>query len=182
MVRFPCCEARAMSKRPLRKTNRTTLIVVEGETEKAFVTHLKANYYRRGMQLSVRIECAHGFGPAGVIDKLKAVAKTADFDQRIALFDADIPLTPAEAKWLKAEKIGLLIATPAIEATLLATLAQHAPDSTSECKKKLQKLAPGDQTEISYYQKYFALETLEEMRHRVDILGKLIAAVCTTSN
>ena len=94
-----------MAKRPLRKTNRTVLIVVEGETEEAFTTHLKKCYYRRGMRLSVRIRNAHGHGPQGIIDKLKSVAKTEDFSQRIAVLDADIPLTAAEASWLRKEKV-----------------------------------------------------------------------------
>lgn len=49
-----------MAKRPSRKTNRTVLIVVEGETEQAFASHIKNLYYQRGMQLSVSIRYAPG--------------------------------------------------------------------------------------------------------------------------
>lgn len=90
-----------MAKRPLRKTNRAVLIVVEGETEQAFVNHLQRIYYRRNMRLSVRVRNAYGHGPQGVIDKLKSATQTADFDHRIAVLDADIPLKPAEDKWLR---------------------------------------------------------------------------------
>ncbi|MBK9220467.1 MAG: hypothetical protein IPL70_19975 [Uliginosibacterium sp.] len=112
-----------MAKRPLRKTNRTVLLVVEGETEEAFVSHIKGLYYQRSMRLSVSIKNAHGHGPQGVIDKLKSVAQTADFDHRIAVLDADIPLTTAEDKWLRGAKVESVVSVPAIEATLLEILA-----------------------------------------------------------
>ena len=168
-----------MAKRPLRKTNRTVLIVVEGETEEAFITHVKRLYYRRGMPLSVSIRNAHGHGPQGIIDKLKSVAQTADFEHRIAVLDADIPLKAAEDKWLRKEKVDAIISVPAIEATLLAILGRHAPDSTGACKKELQRHAPGDPTEASYHEKHFQHEVLEQARGRVPILDALIAALST---
>lgn len=93
-----------MVKRPLRKTNTTVLIVVEGETEEAFAAHLKRLYYQRGMPLSVSIKNARGYGPQGIIDKLKSVAQTADFDHRYAVLDSDIPLLPEQEKWLRLQK------------------------------------------------------------------------------
>ena len=168
-----------MAKRPLRKTNRTVLIVVEGETEEAFTTHLKKLYYRRGMRLSVWIRNAHGHGPQGIIDKLKSVAKTEDFSQRIAVLDADIPLTAEEASWLRKEKVDTVVSVPAIEAPLLAILGKPAPKSTEACKKELQKHAPGDPTEASYHEKYFPHEKLEQARGKVAVLDTLIAAVST---
>ncbi len=168
-----------MAKRPLRKTNRTVLIVVEGETEEAFATHLKSLYYQRGMRLSVSVRNAHGYGPAGIIDKLKSVAQTADFDHRLAVLDADIPLKPAEDKWLRAAKVEQVVSVPAIEATLLAILGQYTPDLTPACKNELQKHAPGDPTDLRYYAKYFPLEVLERARGKVPVLDALIATVST---
>jgi hypothetical protein len=168
-----------MAKRPLRKTNRTVLIVVEGETEEAFITHIKRFYYRRGMQLSIRIRNARGHGPQGIIDKLRSVAQTADFDHRIAVLDADIPLKASEVKWLSREKVHSIVSLPAMEATLLAILGRQAPDTTGACKKELQKHAPGDPTDVNYYEKYFPHEMLEQARGKVPILDALIAAVST---
>lgn len=167
-----------MAKRPLRKTNRTVLIVVEGETEEAFVSHLKSLYYRRGMQLSISIRNAHGHGPQGVINKLKSVTQTAEFDHRIAVLDADIPLKPVEDQWLRRARIETIISDPAIEATLLTILGKHAPDNTGACKGELQRHAPGDQTDVRYYEKYFPLEILEKVRGKVPAFDALIAAVC----
>lgn len=168
-----------MAKRPLRKTNRTVLLVVEGETEEAFVSHIKGLYYQRSMRLSVSIKNAHGHGPQGVIDKLKSVAQTADFDHRIAVLDADIPLTTAEDKWLRGAKVESVVSVPAIEATLLEILGKHAPDTTGACKNELQRHTPGDPTEARYYAKYFPLEVLEQARGKVQVLDALIAAVST---
>ena len=168
-----------MVKRPLRKTNRTVLIVVEGETELAFVTHLKNVYYRRGMRLSVNIKNAHGYGPQGVIDKLKTASLNADFDHRIAVLDSDIPLKASETKWLKQEKIALITSCPSIEGTLLEILGKHVPQATPACKTALQGHAPGNKTESRYYQKYFPFEQLERGRHQTPVLAALIAAVST---
>ena len=166
-----------MVKRPLRKTNTTVLIVVEGETEEAFAAHLKRLYYQRGMPLSVSIKNARGYGPQGIIDKLKSVAQTADFDHRYAVLDSDIALLPAQEKWLRLQKIGLIFSTPAIEATLLAILGKQAPDLTSACKSELQKQAPGDPTDGRFYEKYFPLPVLEIARLKNPALETLIAAI-----
>lgn len=168
-----------MAKRPLRKTNRTVLIVVEGETEEAFVTHLKSLYYQRGMRLSVRIRNAYGHGPQGVIDKLQSVAQGEDFAHRIAVLDSDIPLKATEEKWLRQAKIETIVSIPAIEATLLATLGKHTPNITDACKNELQKHAQGDPTDAYYYKKYFPFKTLEKARGKVPTLDALIAAVST---
>lgn len=168
-----------MAKHPLRKTNRTVLIVVEGETEEAFTAHVKRLYYRRGMKLSVSIRNAHGHGPQGIIDKLKSVAQTADFDHRIAVLDADIPLKAEEDKWLRKQNVATIVSVPAIEATLLAILGRQALDTTGACKKELQKHAPGDPTEASYHEKFFPHEILEQARGKAPTLAALIAAVST---
>ena len=168
-----------MAKRLLRKTNRTVLIVVEGETEEAFVTHIKSVYYQRGMRLSVSIRNAHGHGPQGVIDKLKSIAQTADFDHRIAILDADIPLKPSENRWLRGARVETVVSAPAIEATLLTILDKRSPDITDVCKNELQRHAPGDQTDTRYYMKYFPFEVLEQARGKVRVLDALIAAVST---
>ncbi|MFA7607910.1 MAG: RloB domain-containing protein [Rhodocyclaceae bacterium] len=168
-----------MAKRSLRKTNRTVLVVVEGETEEAFLEHIKRLYYRRGTHLIVSIKNAHGHGPQGVIEKLKSVAKTADFDRRIAVLDADIPLKATEEKWLRKEKVETLISIPAIEASLLTILGRHPPNVTHACKSTLQKHAPGDPTDARYYARHFPLAVLEQARSTFPLLDALVAAVST---
>lgn len=168
-----------MAKRPLRKTNRTVLIVVEGETEQAFVLHLKNLYYQRGMRLSVSIKNAYGYGPAGVIDKLQSVTATAAFDHRIAVLDADIALTTPQRQWLQQAKVQTITSIPAIEATLLNILGEPSPDITEKCKKALLKKAAGIPTEIRYYEKHFPWDILEAARSKVPVLQALIAAVST---
>lgn len=168
-----------MAKRTLRKTNRTVLIVVEGDTEEAFTNHIKRLYYRRGMQLSIHIKNAHGHGPQGIISKLKAVTQTAEYGHCIAVFDDDIPLKPAEIRWLRARKVQTIISNPAIEATLLNILGVRTPATTELCKRALQKHAPGDQTDAHYHERHFPLETLEPARPKVPPLQDLIVAVST---
>lgn len=168
-----------MAKRPLRKTNRTVLLVVEGDTEEAFVSHIKNLYYVRGMQLRVSIKNAHGHGPQGIIDKLNSVAQTADFDDRYAVLDGDIPLSAAEAKWFRKAKVETIVSAPAIEATLLSILGKCVRDTAIACKDELQEHAPGDPTGLRYYEKYLPRAVLEQARDRVKALGALIKAVST---
>lgn len=166
-----------MAKRPLRKTNQTTLIVVEGETELAFVSWLKEVYYQRGMPLSVSIKNAHGHGPDGVIDKIRGVLKTAGFDRVYAVLDADIPLTAAQKSYLEFLNVECLISDPAIEATLLAILRQQVPLITDACKRRLMQVAPGDATDVRFYRRFLPRHVLDAVRQDVAILERLIAAV-----
>ena len=121
----------------------------------------------------------HGHGPQGIIDKLKSVAKTEDFNHRIAVLDADIPLTAESARWLQKEKIHTIVSVPAIEAPLLAILGKPTPDTTEACKRDLQKHAPGNPTEANYHEKHFPHDKLEQARGKVSVLDELIAAVST---
>lgn len=164
-----------MAKKALRKTNSTVLIVVEGYTEEAFLTHLKALYYQRGTRLSVQIKNAQGYGPKGIITKLLAVTKTAEFEHFVVVFDGDIPLSPADEKMLKSLNADKVISIPAIEATLLRILNKPAPDTTAACKTKLQQYAPGNSVEVSYFNKHFPFALLEERRNEVPQLAQLIA-------
>ena len=78
---------------------------------------------RHANELSIKN--AHGHGPEGVIDKIRAVLKTADFDRIYAVLDADIPCTAAQKAYLQTLHVACLISDPAIEATLLAILASQ---------------------------------------------------------
>lgn len=166
-----------MAKRPLRKTNRTVLIVVEGETEHSFVNHIKNTYYCRGMRLSIAIKNAHGHGPQGVISKLKSASLTANYDHRVAVLDADIPLTTQEQAWLRKGKVETILSIPAVEATLLAILGRNPPNATATCKAELQRHAPGDQTDIRYYQRHFPHAILEQARRRIQPLDAIIVVL-----
>ena len=95
------------------------------------------------------------------------------------MLDADIPLKPAEESWLRKERIETIVSVPAIEATLLIILGQHAPDFTAACKNELQRHAPGDPTDTRYYTRHFPLEVLEQACGTVPVLDALITAVRT---
>ncbi|MDD2544809.1 MAG: hypothetical protein PHI55_00830 [Burkholderiaceae bacterium] len=68
---------------------------------------------------------------------------------------------------------------PAIEATLLTLLGQHAPHLTAMCKNALQKHAPGDPTDARYDTRHFPLPALEQVRSKIPALKALVAAVRT---
>lgn len=166
-----------MARRPLRKTNKTVLIVVEGDTELALLTWLKELYYQRGMPLSISIKNAHGYGPEGIVDKIRSVLKTAEFDRIYAVLDADLPMSAEQKSYLRKLKVECIISCPAIEASLLCILRQTALATSDGCKRRLAQVAPGDPTDSRYYQRYFPRQDLDARRREFPILEQLIAAV-----
>ena len=71
-----------------RPQYRTLLLVGEGETEQAFLQHLKALYVQRGSGLRVTVRCAHGEGAGHVVD-YAIRQRIHQFDQVAALLDTD---------------------------------------------------------------------------------------------
>ncbi|OYV36566.1 MAG: hypothetical protein B7Z83_05925 [Thiomonas sp. 20-64-5] len=67
---------------------RTLLLVGEGETEQAFLQHVKALYVQRGSGLRVTVRCAHGKGASHVVD-YAIRQRIHQFDQVAALLDTD---------------------------------------------------------------------------------------------
>lgn len=161
-------------KKPLRRTNNTILIAVEGYTEDAFVKHVKSIYCRRDALVTVTIKNARGHGPEGIVDAIKSAKRTAQYNLTAAVFDGDIPIPSQVQKWLKDEKIELFISTPAIEATLLSILKSKIPRTTKECKERLLGLKCGDPTERQFYEKHFDRATLDGSRATTSRLNDLI--------
>jgi len=161
-------------KRPLRRTNNTILIVVEGYTEDAFVKHLKSIYCSRDCFVTVTVKNARGHGPDGIVDTIKSAKRTAQYNLTAAVFDGDIAITDKISKWFRDEKIELFISTPAIEATLLSILKSRTGTSTKECKSMLERLISGDPTDRAYYEKNFGKSVLEGSRATTSRLNDLI--------
>lgn len=73
-------------RHPNRPQYRTLLLVGEGETEQAFLQHVKALYVQRGSGLRVTVRCAHGKGAGHVVD-YAIRQRIHQFDQVAALLD-----------------------------------------------------------------------------------------------
>lgn len=163
----------------IRRTNKTILVTVEGYTEEVLLRHLKSLYCLRTLPISVTIKNARGHGPQGVIDAIKAACKTAEYSAKIAVFDGDIPLTPEDSKWFSDENVTLFISTPCIEATLLKMRSARVASNTASCKRSLERLLPGDQTDLKYYERHFPREVIESARVTLPMINDLIIYITT---
>ena len=168
-------------KRPIRRTNNTILVAVEGYTDDAFVKHLKSLYCGRDSFVSLTTKNAKGKGPEGIVEAIKSARRTGDYRLVGAVFDGDIPVSPEVDRWLTANKVARFISTPSIESTLLAARSIKPGRNTKECKDILERLLPGDATEAAFYAKYFQAHILERGRMNASCLNDLIIFICRKS-
>jgi hypothetical protein len=172
-----------MPPRNLKRTNKTVLIVVEGDTDFAFLTHIKDCYVGRDLNVSVKVRNAHGAGPLGIVDALMSGGRGKSYDFFAALFDSDIPLCYESRRYFKVNKVQLFQSAPAIEGTILRLAEARLQENvtTAECKRLLERLFPGDNMEVRYYERYFNKMFLEANRGRVALVDELISYLVAPS-
>ena len=141
-----------MSRRALnrRSTVKTLLLVGEGETEVAFLTHLKALCAPRGCGLYVKVICAHGKGAKHVVDVAIRQSRNAAFDSVAALLDTDTDWNDQVQRRATEHCILLLLSRPCVEAMLLRALGRSATGRTRDLKKRLKQLVQDPMDSHSY--------------------------------
>ncbi|MBT9267982.1 hypothetical protein KKQ10_24165 [Pseudomonas sp. MG-9] len=166
-----------MPKKPLRKTNKTILFAVEGETDLAFMTHLKQCYVERNCKISIKIKNAHGAGPLGIMDALITGARGKSYDYLAALFDSDLPICKKSDTYFKKNSVHLFQSVPAIEGTLLRVANKKVKENitTAECKRMLAQNFIGNSVDISFFERHFEKAKIEAARPGVQIIEDLIA-------
>ena len=161
-------------KKPIRRTNNTILMAVEGYTEEALIKHLKSIYCGRDSLVSVTIKNAKGKGPEGIVEAIKSAKRTGDYNLIGAVFDGDIQISKDVNAWLNSNKVSRFISTPSIEATLLSVRAIKPGRTTKDCKDLLLNAFAGDSTDESFYVKHFADCVIERGRMSSSCLNDLI--------
>lgn len=151
----------------------TTLLVVEGDTERAFVGHLKALFARNcGTRLT--IECAYGGSGDAILDH--ALKLCPGFDRRAVLYDADRPPTlKTLLNKAQTQHLEQIVSSPAIEAVLLAILGQPVPRDTELCKRALADLISDSLTDVRNYPRHFSEVLLRQKAADVATLGRILA-------
>lgn len=165
-----------MPPKVIRKANKTILFAVEGDTELAFLTHLKGCYTGRELNLSFRIKNARGHGPLGIVDTLISGSRGKDYDFLAAMLDSDIPLCDESRRYFKRNNVTIFQSVPAVEATILHLGNSRLRENvvTADCKRLLAKHFPGDSMDIRFYERYFSKEYLDANRNRVVLVDELI--------
>lgn len=159
---------------PLRHAARTLLLVGEGETEVAFLNHLKGIYIPRGCGLAVKVLSARGKGPENVVDTVVRQCAYRGFVLRAALLDTDIPWSVEVRR--RAEQMGIKMvgSTPCLEGLLLEVLNQVVPRRTADCKRTFKAVFTGNPLRAEDYARQFDRSVLESARQRVVPLRELL--------
>lgn len=162
--------------RKQHRVRKTLLIVGEGDSEDAFLKHLRDLYCSGGAGVAVAVRNAHGKGPENVIDYAARQARIYGYDARTALLDTDIPWSDKLKKEARKAKIAMIGSTPCFEGLLLSILGKCPPNKSADCKKAIRQLIDIDLTERQGYVKHFSKRVLEAARLKVVELDQLVKA------
>lgn len=157
-------------KRKPRSTWHTTLIVVEGKTDAAFLKHLKIHFGRdSGSRITVK-------SPPGNSDAVlkSAIDSFEAFDRRVALYDNDRPPQEKHLKAAHRKKIQILTCTPCIEGLLLEILGENPSSISADCKSRLKMRIGQSLTHLQTYQRHFSKELLIERASEIELLAQIL--------
>lgn len=152
------------------------LVVGEGQTEVAFLNHLKTLYCREKSSVKVTVQNAHGKGPENILQTAIRKKKQASYDRVIAVLDTDILWTPALKKEASSYDVDLIGSTPCIEALFLKLLDKPVPLNTQSCKKAIAGVLNVDLLDKNSYTDWCTKEKLENLRDTNADLNRLLKA------
>lgn len=160
--------------RKQHKVRRTLLVVGEGDSEEAFLKHLRDLYCAGGDGVAVTVRNAHGKGPENVVDHAIRQARIYRYDAQVALLDTDIHWTDRLKKDARRAGIDMVGSSPCLEGLLLSILGERPPERSDACKKRIKRLLDLDLTERGSYGAHFSREVLESARSNLPDLDRLL--------
>ena len=157
-----------------RKLKQTLVFIGEGETEKAFLQHIKTLYADGSLKITVK--SAGGKGPSNVIGDAIGTKDNSGCDQVAVLLDTDIPWPKTKVKQAQAKKIKLIGATPCIEGLMLDILEQPQPipSNNTTCKARMHPQLSGKPTDKASYETLFTEQMLKQAATRITELDEII--------
>ena len=160
------------------KAQRTLLIVGEGRTEEAFLSHVKKLYAPRGCGLSVTIKNARGKGARHVVEWTCRQTANADFDTVATMLDTDQDWSEAVARQARAGRIVVLKSEPCFEALMLRLLGQSDAGDAKSLKKAFAPYVNNDATTPENYSRNFDKAFLESRRNQEPAIDSLLKLLC----
>lgn len=160
---------------PRRQVARTVLLVGEGDSEVAWLQHLKSIYVQRGSGVAVTIKNARGKGAAHVVDVAIRQSRNAAFDTKVVLLDTDTDWTDKTHATARKAKVLVVPADPCLEAWLLAVHAYPIYGKTSaQLKQEFAARFGAAATDPKVFERHFPHAVLEVERLRLPALAELI--------
>jgi|GEM_PF-803433 len=171
------------NRRKPRAARQALLVVGEGPTEKAFLTHLKALYDTRDSGFSIKVENAHGGSPECIIDRARKLGQMRAYDAILIVMDTDRPWPVARqrAKGFGRSKVFFVGTRPCIEGLLLSILGHTAFDpaqrSPEDCRRALRDhgLSDDTKTDTRTHARVFTRDILEGKRETLQALGDIVS-------
>jgi hypothetical protein len=157
-----------------RRQYETLLLVGEGETEQAFLSHVKALYAPRGCGLAVKVICARGKGAAHVVDTAIRHSRSIAYDTVAALLDTDTDWGPGVEQRAAAHGVLVLKSDPCFEAMMSRAIQQPAEGTVEELKKRFHPHVRGDGLVPRNYEVTFHDATLQAARRIETTLDLLL--------
>lgn len=150
----------------------TLLLVGEGATEKAFLTHVKRLYVLRDSGLCVTIKNAHGKGAKHVVSW--TARQIGDYDRKAVLLDTDTDWSQAVAKKANSARIIVLKSEPQFEALLLRLIGQSDIGDSKTLKTRLAPFVSNNALLSENYTQYFDRACLEAGRQSEPTIDQLL--------
>jgi len=160
------------------KTYQTLLLVGEGDTEEAFLRHVKSIYAPRGSGLKVTIKNAHGKGAKHVVEWTIKQLGIAQYDSVGALLDTDTDWSDSIAKKAKSAGIRVLKSEPLFEAMMLRLLGQSAVGDSRTLKARFAPFVRNNALSQSSYVDHFDRACLESGRRTEPSIDALLRCLC----
>lgn len=154
---------------------RTLLLVGEGETEVAFLHHVKRIYAPRGCGLRVTIKNAHGKGAKHVVEWTARQRGIADFDKVATLLDTDQDWSDALAKKAKSARIQVLKSEPFFEAMMLRLIQQSDIGDAKTLKARFSPYVGDAPLSPEGYAANYGLACLEAGKINEPTIGALLS-------
>lgn len=160
-----------MAKKKLRKV---VLVVGEGQTEKAFLNHLKSIFKGKS---KVQVKSAGGKGPDNVLNSALAEHRQGAFSEICIFMDNDLPIPEKLSKECAKKGIQIIKNDPCVEATFLMLLGQKVPHNpnNNSCKKEFSKYIDSSTTCSNTYNNLFHEECYIEAENEIPQITKLKA-------
>ena len=165
------------SKKIVRHTNTTVLLVGEGKSERVFLEYLIGLYVTRDCGVSARAISANGKGPEHIVSYAIRQLNNRSYDRVAILLDTDLDWSNRTIKDAKRRKIQLIPSEPCLEGFLLSILDRPIPHLSHECKRIVRDTLRIDTCCRDDYKQHFGREVLDSKRGMNTSLNAIINVI-----
>lgn len=173
----------------MRRTNRTVrktrLVFGEGETEEAFLKHIKSLYGCSCKEISCRVSSGNGGSPSSIIRKAIGRCSSEHYDECFIVLDSDVGVSKNDVKKaikrlrISGENVAcpiIIPCNPCIESLFLKIIGHTALPTCLECKSVFHDNYMSEKEKLNHakYGKWFPKDVLEIKRKDILVLDQII--------